>query len=123
MRPKGTLVLTKHGLKPIEDIVENDFVVSSSGFSRVLCSKAMGKAYASFFKVAGIEMRCSPDHRFAVAKKHGEGFAARNLEKDDELFHKMNIIEEGFAVGPKAWLYGLMACWGSSERKMVETFR
>jgi intein/homing endonuclease len=97
--PKGTEILTKEGIKKIEDLKENDEVLTRFGFQ-----KNGGKYYTGKKKIykitteLGIEILASGEHKFLVRREGGieEWKELRELDLDkDYLILDLSLKEYG----------------------------
>lgn len=64
--PKDSLVHTKHGLVPIQDIKIGDLVQTSTGYNTVTDVMFQGTQYLINIITQAGEFRCTPNHRMAV---------------------------------------------------------
>lgn len=77
---KGTLVITKNGNKPIEDIQPNDFVKTHKGWEKVLSpvTNHFEDNLYKFTDINGVSFTCTPDH--VILTNHGWITAERAYE-------------------------------------------
>ena len=60
----GTKIMTSMGEKNIEDITENDYVLTRKGFKKVKHAWCNGERDCIEVNVEGAKIVCTPDHRF-----------------------------------------------------------
>lgn len=97
--PPTTCVLTPYGIKPIEDVKVNDFVISHSGRSRkitaVMSKHYSGKLYKISSYGSSEDILCTPEHpirTFNTTTKSYLWTTASNLTKDSlVVFPKMTL--------------------------------
>lgn len=69
---EGTLIRTKRGFVPIEEVEVGDFVVTPHGFKRVLVSRMTGeKETIELSYTNGMSLECTPDHRILCYDRRG----------------------------------------------------
>lgn len=93
---KGSLVYTKNGLKPIENIVKGDAVITSDGtYKKVLNNFNQGLQDTLKVKTEDGEFFVTPNHKMAVYKNlyEYEWKEARNLTNNDLLVSLRKEIE------------------------------
>jgi ribonucleoside-diphosphate reductase alpha chain len=97
--PKGTEIVTKEGIKKIEDLEENDEVLTRFGFQKIGRKYYTGKK--KIYKITtelGIEILASAEHKFLVRKEGGieEWKELRELDLDkDYLILDLSLKEYG----------------------------
>jgi hypothetical protein len=85
--PKGTEIVTKEGIKKIEDLKENDEVLTRCGFHKIGRKYYTGKK--KIYKITtelGIEILASGEHKFLVRREGGieEWKELRELDLDKD---------------------------------------
>jgi ribonucleoside-diphosphate reductase alpha chain len=97
--PKGTEIVTKEGIKKIEDLKENDEVLTRCGFHKIGRKYYTGKK--KIYKITtelGIEILASAEHKFLVRREGGieEWKELRELDLDkDYLILDLSFKEYG----------------------------
>lgn len=85
--PAGTLVMTEHGFKPIEDITPGDMVVTHRGRLRRVTNVGSKTADTIILKGQGLEygIECTPNHPFLSCRdEHGTASADGTDGKRDD---------------------------------------
>ncbi len=99
---KGTLIRTCDGFVPIEDVKENDFVVTHKGLKRVLKSQKTGRKNLIGISLSnGMNLECTPNHKILCYGKDGSYWKnASRLDGNDFVCilkpsenHKTNYIK------------------------------
>lgn len=100
----GTKILTIEGEKNIEDITENDYVLTRQGFKKVKKAWCNGVRDCIEVNVEGSKIICTPDHRF-IDWGNNE-IEAQMLSKEDRLIkvNKTLTEEKGFLITDVAHL-------------------
>ncbi len=83
---KGTLVRTKKGFLPIEDVRTGDLVSTPQGFKKVLAARMTGrKKTVRIITFNGMALECTPDHRILCYNRNGSTYwkAASELSEGD----------------------------------------
>jgi ribonucleoside-diphosphate reductase alpha chain len=97
--PRGTEIITKKGVKKIEDLEENDEVLTRFGFQKIGRKYYTGKK--KIYKITtelGIEILASAEHKFLVRREGGieEWKELRELDLDkDYLILDLSLKEYG----------------------------
>jgi len=104
--PEGSPVFSKNGIKPIQDIVVNDEVLTSDGYEKVSNVFNQGIQETIIIKTKQGDFECTPNHRMPVFTSLEEYIwkQAKDLVTGDRIVYVGTGIE-GIKTALPSWEY------------------